>query len=92
MIFPTFTPDEQAGIVEGIVRDAAAMLSDAGLFELIAGTERLRRDLWNHDRRDEADRQWQLLVILGDIQAERRQLANAVEDALSPCVDLGEID
>lgn len=88
MTLPEFTPDEQAALLEAATRDAATPLSDAGLAVLIAQTEAIRRDLWNHDQRTRADYVWQQLVTLQDVQAERRQLAEAVEDALNPYVEL----
>jgi len=72
-------------------RRAALELSDAGVARLLAGTEAIRRDLRNHERWHEAEIKRVQVAALGDVVAERRQLREAMEDAVSPTRDLGEI-
>jgi len=91
MTMPEFTGDEQEHIIEVLVRDAAALLSDAGLAELIAEREAYRRGLWADGQLARAEVVWRQLLVLADVKAERRQLAEAVEDALMPvALDVGE--
>ena len=72
-------------------RRACLELSDAGVARLLAGTEAIRRDLRAHEQWERAEVLRVETVALGDVVAERRQLAEAAEDALSPTVDLGEL-
>lgn len=73
------------------LRKVCEPLSDAGVGQLLAQTAAVYRDLWNHDRPSEADAIHPFLVGLAEVRRERRQLAEAIDDALFPTVDLGEI-
>jgi hypothetical protein len=73
-------------------RRAALPLSDLGVERLLAETEALRRDAHARGRTAQAEALTTQVIALGDIRAERRQLREAVEDAVSPTRDLGLLD
>ena len=68
-------------------RTAAQRATDYGLDELIATTDARRNVARAHGRLEFASLLFDMVAVMADVRRERSQLAEAIEDALFPCVD-----
>lgn len=79
-------------LLEGVARDVAARLNDRALDELIASTEAVRRDQFARPEMQVQAEANRLMVLgLAAVRDDRRAMARAVDDALYPALDLGEM-
>lgn len=73
------------------ISSQAHAATDYELDELIASTQARRQVASAHGRRNLADAYHDAVLVADDVRRARRRLAEEVEDALLPGVDLGEV-